>query len=105
MDLLSLRLVGAVGARRNVRSWYSQGGPNVAWIQTQNLALVNDWTIPLSITLSSFYAGKDNYPAYLIDNVFNEMAYAADAPSPKKVNGTIAKEDLPPPLNVGYYHK
>jgi len=32
MDLLSLRLVGAVGARINVRGSYSQQGPAVAWI-------------------------------------------------------------------------
>jgi len=39
--------------------------------------------------------GKDNYPAKLTDNAFNEMAYEIDA-------NLTAK---PAPLNVGYYHK
>jgi len=41
MGLLSLRLVGAVGARTYLRSSYSQRGPTVAWIRTQVLAVAS----------------------------------------------------------------
>ena len=47
-DLLSQRLIGAVGARINVRSSYSQWWPAANWIQTEVLAVASPALLPLS---------------------------------------------------------
>ena len=41
MDFLGLRLVGAVGARINARTSYSQPGPAMVWIRTQVLTVAS----------------------------------------------------------------
>ena len=48
----------------------------------------------LQLISNCLVVGKDNYPANLIDNAFEETAYRPDA--------DITKDK---PLNVGYYHK
>jgi len=40
MDLLSLMLVGGVGAKINVRSSFPQRVPTLAWFQTQVLMVI-----------------------------------------------------------------
>ena len=71
MDLLSLRLVGEVGARITVRRSYSQRWPTATCIRTKVLTVSNPVRLPLSYPVISLFLPRwlilllnHNFPVY-----------------------------------------
>jgi len=64
-------------------------------------SVVNLATETLFIVYLSPIVGKDNYPANVVDDLFNEIAY----PHQLKVSRDNFNSSILKPLNAGYYHR